>query len=245
MPEQILFVTSFNQKGFDIYGQKMVSTFCQAGVGRLLVYMEDGRPKLPKGCEWRNLTRTCHFTQFEARWRDDPRAHGNVPHESWRDRERKIGHSFRTDAWKFFRKTFAIRDAAIKHRNQYEYLIWMDGDTFTTSKPPETWWNDVVLRGADVVYLGREGYHSECGFVAFKLATTIKFIERWAGWYSSGMFIDRESHDSKLFDDTREMFPKLNYRDISPVDRRYGGVFNKSLLHHHFLHNKGKAKYQE
>lgn len=238
--QQIRFVTSFSASGFEYYGRNMVESFERAQLGALAVYSEDELPRLPYRCRYHNLHDVEGFDDFLERHHDNQEARGNVEHESWRKKEREAGHSFRTDAYKFFRKTYAIYAEAQRVGNGV--LVWMDGDSLIHSKPRDGWMEELILKDADVAYLGREGYHSECGFLAFRLPAATPFIERWRGWYADDLFLGRESHDSKLFDDTRPLFPNLNFRDISPPGRRTGHVWHKSMLKHWFWHLKGKEK---
>jgi hypothetical protein len=247
MSQSLQFVTTFSAEGFQVYGGRMVSSMREHGLGPLVVYSEDRLPPLPKGTEFRDALAIEGFSDFLERHRDNPIAHGNVVHPSWRKKERAEGHSFRTDAYKFFRKPLVILDAARRleaESDKERILIWLDGDTYAVATPPPTWFQDVIYKNADVAYLGRRGYHSECGFLAFRIPAATDFIQAWADWYLRDVFLDFESHDSKLFDDTRQAreWP-LRFRNLSPKNGDHGHVFHRSVLRLYFRHLKGREKY--
>ena len=82
----------------------------------------------------------------------------------WKDHKPE---SYMFDVVKFSHKVFALEKAAAAIKDEYDYLIWLDSDVIT--KQPVTYeWLKEVLPGEDEVcsYLGREGWYSECGWVA-------------------------------------------------------------------------------
>ena len=119
---------------------------------------------------------------FHDRHRDNLAAHGRVPQPCWKAKERLLGYSFRTDAYKFW-KQILIPGAAAATMEDGEILVWMDGDVVTTNPVPAQWVED-LLGQAEIAFLNREPKHSEIGFWAVRLnGRTRLFLQAIADVY--------------------------------------------------------------
>lgn len=149
---------------------------------------------------------------------------------------------YRTNYIDFSHKIFALYQSYLCAKEvKADYIIWLDSDIITKEKISikdiENWTND-----ADIAYLGRKDWdHSECGFVAYKVETAGKFIERFHEMYVNDEVLKLEQyHDSYVFDKVREQFPTLKYHNISEnINGR--DVFNESVLGQKLIHFKGPA----
>lgn len=243
---RITVVTSFSPAGHEQYGRRFLQTFDQhfAGEIDLVVYAEEQFPHHHGGSlEVRSLFGIDLAVDFIEQFKDDKLASGREPTPVWKSKDRADGYSFRTDAVKFCRKVFAITDAAdrlLRARSEDQLLVWLDADVVTHARVPSRFFID-LLGDHDVAYLGREGTHSECGFLTFRIPAAVPLIERWQRFYADGTFLRaREWHDSYLFDLARAELHRLRYRNLTPGGR--GHVWFQSPLAAHFDHLKGPSR---
>lgn len=113
----ILFFTTFNQNGYELYGRQWIESFIRIAnlypSVRALIYLED-----VKHIDYKhpNLT-TVDFRR-------------EIPgHKSWRDQFLRQSHHdeyVKTMTVRFSFKSFVIQDVLEKYNNHY--LIWLDGD---------------------------------------------------------------------------------------------------------------------
>ena len=227
-------VTTFGPDGYRLYGRRFLDRFAKYWERDLLCYVEEYTP-LPCG-EMLDFWTVPGVEGFLQRHGTDPKAAGNVRQPIWRDKEVIAGHSFRTDALKFFRKPLVVADAA--DRIGVGTLVWLDADVMTMRPVPQSL-VDRTLEDADVAYLGRDGTHSECGFLAFRLPEARAIIDWWAACYASDrVFALPEWHDSYVFDRAREVCSRVRCRNISPGG--YGNVWVRSPLAPYMDHLKGE-----
>lgn len=251
-------VTSFGNDGFFTYGKRFIETFfefwpCSV---QLVVYHEGlpgeqqpRPPECPNGCTrdvvYRNLllhAKECR--DFLARHASDEWTKGTAPPKGrLNEWVRKAPYNFRFDAYKFARKVFAARDAA-ERMGGVGRLIWLDADVYTYRKVHPMFFDWALPRGVTHTFLGRDNYHSECGFVAYRLPDMLAFIREFARLYSSGDVFDlQEWHDSWVFDWLRLSMAVPGARDIS--NTRRGNVWEHSELAKTMTHLKGALKYKE
>lgn len=239
---QVTVVTSFGERGYQDYGRRFIETFDRHAGGEidLLVYAEHQFAHNPEGrMTVRPLFGVDLCADFIDRYADNKLASGREPTKAWKQKDRDSGYSFKTDAVKFARKVFAISDAA-RRLPASGMLVWLDADVVALERFSSQLFHD-LLADADVAYLGREGTHSECGFLAFRMPAALTLVRVWEAYYESGRFLEQpEWHDSFLFDEARRSRPHLKYRDLSPGGR--GHVWCNSPLARYFDHLKGERK---
>lgn len=91
---------------------------------------------------------------------------------------------------------------AIRNSKDYDYVVWLDADTFTFRPVPLDFLVDVLPKNTMLTYLGRESVYPECGFVGYNLKhkETLNFINEWEQLYITGsVFKLLEWHDSAVF----------------------------------------------
>lgn len=234
---KVTVVTSFSPSGYQIYGKKFLDTFERhwPWTVDLVAYVEDEQTH-PRA-EARSLWATEGCAEFLTRHDGDQSAHGNVCKPCWSKNDIRKGRSYRTDAMKFCRKPFAIRDAA--RRIDDGILVWIDADVVTTAAIPPNF-VERLLDHKECAYLGRTRTHSECGFLAFDLPKALPLIEDWTGAYQSDeVFEMKEQHDSYVFDVCRER-GKVRSTNITPNGR--GHVWFQSPLGQYMDHLKGEER---
>lgn len=175
-------------------------------------------------------------------WEDDQKAFM----ERWKGHKPE---SYMFDVVKFSHKVFALEKAAEAIKDEYDYLIWLDSDVIT--KQPVTYeWLKEVLPGEGEVcsYLGREGWYSECGWVAYNLkADGHKMLEFMKSQYTSDDFQSRADGwtDCHVFDHIRDGVLKWPTKNLSPFYKHGESqidVWPLTKLAEKLVHRKGKRK---
>jgi len=123
--------------------------------------------------------------RFKNRHKNDPVANGElqeIPGGVRRPAElQKKGGldknkgSFLWNAVRFSNKVFCVTHA-LKHSNGYDYVIWLDADTYTFRDMPKSFLENLLPKDSMITYLGREnpnlkdgGKYPECGFVGYNM----------------------------------------------------------------------------
>jgi hypothetical protein len=201
-------VTTFNARGYETYGRRMINTFLSNWPSNvmLIVYAEgcivtETAPNLIV----RDLDQVPDLTEFKNKWRNVPKANGDVSQDPIRSKRRDAGKGFKWDAVRFAHKVYSIFDCA--RNTNGDWLLWMDADMVCHS--PITVERLDQLCTADLCFLGRQGKFSECGLYAMNLrsASTIAFLQEFQRFYDDaerGIFTLDEWHDSFVFDAVRQ-----------------------------------------
>ncbi len=223
----------------ETYGRQFVESFAKfwPKSHELVVYADRPMP-LPRG-EWRDLMEIDGLAAFQARHADNPTAHGKQKAEGWRVRDLQSGYSFRHDAAKWAYQAMTP-SAAADGLVEDDILVWLDADTVTTSPVPEKW-IETLLDDKDVAYLGREGSHSEIGFMAFRMLPGRQIVDRFADIYRTDeVFKLTETHSAFVFDVAR-VEAGLPEHNLNPGGK--GHVWPTSALAEYTKHLKGNRKF--
>lgn len=236
--------SGFSPSGRVQYGERFLRSFGKYWPlsVQLLVYVEESMT-MPRDAS-RLLWDIPGAQAFMDRHRDEPMIRGEVARACWKDRERRAGYSFRTDALKFFKQIMIPIAAALDERagplQSGDILVWLDADVETTSPVPASFIRD-LLGDADVCFLGREPKHSEIGFWAVRISDeTLGFLELMHNLYDTDRFLElREWHSAFVWDHARKKFA-LCERNLTPGG--HGHVWPSSPLGRVMRHDKGDRK---
>jgi hypothetical protein len=210
-------VTTFHESGLKQYGQRMINTFCENWPAEvtLHVYPESCVPTIPDSSRVtvKNLEEVEELVAFKNRWRDVPKANGDVSADPVRSKRRDSGKGFKWNAVRFAHKVYAIFDCA--RITDADILIWMDADTICHSPIGMAKITQLIPEQHDICYLGRQGKFSECGLYSMNLRhkNTRKFLDEFQRVYDdaeNGIFQMDEWHDSFVFDVVRSRIHKLH-----------------------------------
>lgn len=216
----ITVVTTFNKSGYDQYGHRMIQSFLQHWPKevKLYVYAEDC--KINESAD-NLIVKDLHssslgLTNFKNKWKNVPKANGDVSDDPIRSKRKDSGKGFKWNAVKFAHKVYSIFCCAAEC--QTNTLIWMDADTICHSDITLNELYKLIPVEMDLCYLGRKGKYSECGLYAMNLYSlhTQEFLKEFQKVYDqaeTGIFLMEEWHDSFVFDRVREKFPKLKQLD--------------------------------
>lgn len=203
-------VTTFHKAGYDTYGKRMIETFLKNWPAevKLYVYAEDctvteSAPNL--------IVKDLHqsspaLVAFKDRWKNVPKANGDVSADPIRSKRRDAGKGFKWHAIRFAHKVYSIFDCA--NVCNTDILLWMDADTICHSPISMQDLERLCTTSRDLCFLGRRGKFSECGLYSMNLnsPSTRLFLERFQQYYDdaeNGIFKLDEWHDSFVFDAVR------------------------------------------
>jgi hypothetical protein len=219
---KISVVTTFHEEGLHQYGQRMIDTFCENWPKdiKLYVYAEKCIPKISdhEHVVLKDLDSVHELSNFKSRWRDVPKANGDVSADPVRSKRKDAGKGFKWHAIRFAHKVYSIFDCA--RESNSDILLWMDADMVCHSPISLETVIKFCQSEKDLCYLGREGKYSECGLYSLNLKSpaTVDFLKEFQRMYDdaeNGIFLLDEWHDSFVFDAVRKKFPNLKQLDWS------------------------------
>jgi hypothetical protein len=149
------------------------------------------------------------LVNFKNRWKDVPKANGNVNYDPIRNKRKDAKKSFKWDAVRFAHKVYAIFDCA--RTTDADVLFWMDADTVCHSSISLETIEKFCPMTQDLGFLGREGKYTECGLYSMNLKSLSiqNFLREFQRMYDdaeNGIFTLAEWHDSFVFDAVRTKF---------------------------------------
>jgi hypothetical protein len=210
---KITVVTTFNDTGYNKYGQRMIETFLKnwPQTVTLVVYAEDcvvsqSAPNL--------IVKDLHksspeLVAFKEQWKNVPKANGDVSADPVRRQRKDAGKGFKWNAIRFAHKVYAIFDCA--RNTDADILFWMDADTICHSLITVEQLEKFCPTNIDIGFLGREGKYTECGLYSMNLRSALvqNFLREFQRMYDdadNGIFTLAEWHDSFVFDAVRTKF---------------------------------------
>lgn len=217
---KIAVVTTFHANGLNQYAQRMIDSFIATWPSEitLYVYPENCQPVIsdPRIINI-DLNTVNNLTAFKEKWKNIPKANGDITKEYMLNQRKDSKKQFKWDAVRFAHKVYAIFDCAVK--TDADVLIWMDADTICHSAITMDDINRLIPTNKDLCFLGRKGKFSECGLYAMNLKSkNIQvFLQEFQKMYDNaenGIFKLIEWHDSFVFDHVRKAV-KLNELDWS------------------------------
>jgi hypothetical protein len=218
---KIAVVTTFHPNGLKEYGQRMIDTFCKNWPEEvtLHIYPEMCNPAISNHnhVTLKRLEEVPELITFKEKWKNVPKANGDVSADPIRSKRRDSGKGFKWDAVRFAHKVYAIFHCA--KETDADILIWMDADTVCHSPITMETLQRLIPADKDLCFLGRKGKFSECGLYAMNLRRPAvqEFLKNFQKYYDEaeqGIFTLDEWHDSFVFDAVRKTV-KLNELDWS------------------------------
>lgn len=217
---KIAVVTTFNDEGRQKYGQRMIDTFCENWPEEvtLHIYPELCNPVINNHnhVTLKRLEEVEPLMAFKEKWKNVPKANGDVSGDPIRSKRKDAGKGFKWHAIRFAHKVYAIFHCA--KETDADILIWMDADTVCHSPITIKDLKRLIPEDKDLCYLGRKGKYSECGLYSLNLRSenTWNFLKEFQRMYDeaeNGIFLLDEWHDSFVFDAARLKFPNLRQLD--------------------------------
>jgi hypothetical protein len=234
---KIAVVTTFHEEGLKKYAQRMIDTFCTNWPEeiKLHIYPEKCNPVIRNHnhVTLTDLDSVKELVEFKDRWKDVPKANGDVSADPIRSKRKDSGKGFKWHAVRFAHKVYAIFDCA--KNTDADILIWMDADTICHSPITIKDLYRMIPKDSELCYLGRKGKYSECGLYSMNLRSPnvqafLKEFQRFYDQAEHGIFQLDEWHDSFVFDAVRVKFPQMrqldwaaHLHDLRPAPRMSSG----------------------
>lgn len=242
-------VTTFNQNGYEKYGQRMIQTFLAMWPAQvtLVVYAEDCQvQESAVNLKVLNLHEASpELVAFKKQWGSVPKATGDVSDDPVRSKRKDAGKGFKWDAVRFAHKVYAIFHCAKTYST--DWLIWMDADMVCHAPMTVATLDQMCPLNRDLCYLGRLGKYSECGLYAMNLNSkaTRNFLRTFQSMYDhaeQGIFTLMEWHDSFVFDAVRAQWPLRTLDWSANLVRGEGHPLINSAWGAYLDHLKGDRK---
>ena len=217
---KIAVVTTFHEKGLKDYGQKMINSFCENWPEEITlhIYPELCNPAIKNHnhVTLKRLEEVSELMAFKEKWKNVPKANGDVSQDPVRSKRKDAGKGFKWHAVRFAHKVYAIFDCA--RSCDADILVWMDADTICHSPITMQALYSMIPANSELCYLGRKGKYSECGLYAMNLRSPniqlfLKEFQRFYDDADNGIFRLAEWHDSFVFDAVRNKFPQMRQLD--------------------------------
>ena len=244
MKNQITFVTSLNEEGYNKYGKQMLEAVHKfwAEDLRLVCFYHDFdinkyNPVVSDRIHFRNLNELEDLLDYRETFKT---YNGNIAGS----------YNWRMDAIKWCHKVFALSEQAFDMAEESikaGWMVWIDADTVTTkpfsAKDIKPYLNNKV----SLVHLGRTSTdYSETSFVGFNLnrENALRFIADLRGAYMSGEVLGyREWHDGFIFERLLNIYKAhgTNVHNLTPNVKDLD-AFGVSPLSQWMIHFKGNKK---
>ena len=203
--------TTFNEKGYYKYGQRMIQSFLTNWPTEVILYVYAEDVEVKEFAE-NLIVLDSHKTNpqlvnFKQRWKDVPKANGDISSISQLFRRSDAKKNFKWDAVKFSNKVYSVFKCA--NEADVSALLWMDADMFCHSPITFEEIKNLCPNNVDLGFLGRTGKYSECGLYYMNLESenVKEFLNVFQQYYDNaeqGIFTLIEWHDSFVFDEARK-----------------------------------------
>ena len=208
--QTISIVTTFHKGGLDSYAQTMLDSFAKQWPKeiKLYAYAEDCTPVVnAENIVVKDLHASSpELVAFKNKWRNVPKANGDVSKDPVRSLRKDAGKGFKWDAIRFAHKVYSIF-ACAKECNT-DKLMWMDADMVCHSPIDMKRIHEILLPAYDICYVGRDNKWPECGLYSVNLKSPKdKSSDRIPCVYDEaeeGIFQMAEWHDSFVFEEVRK-----------------------------------------
>lgn len=258
-------ITTFKPSDWEKYSKKMIeSVICHWPQADITIYFENKKPDFEhKSISWMDIDQAnLHLHQFREKYKNDPVAMGKLNEipggvsrssrlitEGGRDARKE---SYLWNAVKFSFKVSCVTHA-VKTYTDYDYVIWLDDDTYTFRDIPKHFIESICPKDTLVTYLGRESNnlnkYPECGLVGYNMKHEHiqNFVLDWEGLYRSAKIFDLlEWHDSYVFWHMTKEYRKNYNVKVHDIGYQKGvkghHVFVNSELGLYIDHFKGNRK---
>lgn len=242
-------VTTFHAKGYEQYAQKFIQTFLKMWPTSVTLYVYTEECTISESAP-NLIVRDLHaasqpLVNFKNKWKNVPKANGDVSQDPVRSKRRDSGKGFKWDAVRFAHKVYSIFHCA--KNCDAENLIWMDADMICHSPITELTLKMMIPENIDLCYLGRQGKFSECGLYSMYLPSqrTQNFLKQFQEYYDDaerGIFTLDEWHDSFVFDAVRKNHPLMDFDWAKGIIKGEGHPLINSPWGAYLDHLKGKRK---
>jgi len=259
-------ITTFKPGDWDRYAKRMVqSVLDRWPKADITVYCEGQRPNFnDQRVTWWDIDKAnTGLLKFREDYRNDPVAvgkldeiPGGIRRSSRLETEGGLDakkESYLWNAVKFSYKVSCVTHA-VRTYTDYDYVIWIDDDTYTFRDIPMQFIESICPNDTLVTYLDRENdrgsnKYPECGLVCYNIKHKLvqNFINDWEKLYTSAdIFELLEWHDSYVFWHLTKEYKRKHSAKVHDIGYSKGvkghHVFVNSELGQYIDHFKGDRK---
>ena len=259
-------ITTFRPSDWDKYAKRMVQSVLDKwpNVDVTVYYQHPHMPDYNQNVTWFNIDKANEdLHEFREKYKNDPVAigklneiHGGVRRSPKLATEGGLDakkESYLWNAVKFSYKVSCITHA-VKTYKDYDYVIWIDDDTYTFRDIPMQFIKSICPNDTLITYLGRENdkgsnKYPECGLVCYNIKHPLvqNFVTDWEKLYTSANIFDLlEWHDSYVFWHMTKEYRQKHNAKVNDIGYQQGvqghHVFVNSVLGKYIDHMKGTRK---
>ena len=259
-------ITTFKPSDWDKYSKRMVQSVLDRWPNAdITIYYEGQRPDYrDELVTWRDIDKANpKLHKFREHYKNDPVAMGKLDEipggvrrsarlatEGGLDAKKE---SYLWNAVKFSYKVSCVTHA-VKTYTDYDYVIWIDDDTYTFRDIPMQFIESICPNDTLVTYLDRENdrgsnKYPECGLVCYNMKHKLiqNFVNDWEKLYTSAdIFELLEWHDSYVFWHLTKEYRQKHSAKVHDIGYSKGvkghHVFVNSELGQYIDHFKGDRK---
>jgi len=166
---KIKVITSYKPGCWEQYGKKGIESMAEQFPKEvdIVVYAEEPKPECKYDrVQWIDLnTAEPELFKFKNKHKNDPVANGELEEieggvrrpaelQAMGGNDKNKG-SFLWAAVRFSNKVFCVVNA-VRNSKEYDYVVWIDGDTFSFRPTPIDFFKNVLPQETMLTYLGRE-----------------------------------------------------------------------------------------
>jgi len=259
-------ITTFKPEDWYKYSKQMVESILQKWPNvAITVYYQGKQPVLDdKRIDWVDIDKANpNLYNFREDYKNDPVANGQLegipngvrrsPRLATEGGKDAFKESYLWNAVKFSYKVSCVTHAVKTYKN-YDYVIWIDDDTYTFRNIPMQFIESICPNDTLVTYLGRENNkgsnkYPECGLVCYNIKHPLvqNFVADWENLYTSANIFDLlEWHDSYVFWHMTKEYKEKHNAKVNDIGYAKGvsghHVFVNSELGLYIDHFKGDRK---
>lgn len=243
MISSVLFVSTFPDSHFELYGKDFLRSFsihCSAD----LVCFVDGVKNWQK---YSGFSENIKVLPYESCITERELFLANVAVDEDQSQLGILGDiSKQIIRWSF--KGFAQLHAYYKLSEDYQYLIYMDADTIILQKLGEKFMSKVMPKMELISVIDRQdiGKFTESGFIIWNLSNpkAQEWFERYDNYWNSHLYVSlREWHDCEIMDAIRDDMCLKLPGDIYNLGGGGLHAFESGVLGEYIDHKKGYRKY--
>lgn len=215
-------ITTFHKSGYELYAKNMITSFLKQWPSEIKLYVYHENCEVTEQADnliKLDLHESCpDLVAFKQRWKNIPKANGDVSNDPVRSKRKDSGKGFKWDAVRFSNKVYAIYNCS--KICDTDWLVWMDADNYCHSPITLQQVENFFPKKRELCYLGRKNKFSECGLYGINLRSqsALTFLYDFINHYNdaeNGIFLLDEWHDSFVFDEVRKKHRliELNWSD--------------------------------
>lgn len=240
--KEVVVVTSFTPTGYDEYAKNFLLTherwWCKESI-KLVLYTHNQKVDGHKRVD---LPSTEPAKSFLDRHKNNKTIQGLVELPGWTATDKKLGYSFRYDAYKFARKVFALAHCA-RSLPKNTKLFWIDADVITHKPVDASLFHRCLPDDVSMCCLQNIGDLTEVSFVGYNLykSEARDFLAEFEGIYSQDRFTGYPYWDDGHIFDYMVAHRRPNLKFLGYKAH----PFEASILGNYMEHLRGGSKMEK